>query len=51
MPECASTGCRRFEFVAFFSPQSVLYDGCMVFLVHVLPCFKAPWSLESRLVS
>ena len=52
MPECASTGCRRerFAFVALFS-QSALYDGCVVFFVHVLPCFKAPWSLESRLVS
>ena len=28
--------------------QLVLYDGCMVFFVHVLPCFKAPWNLESR---
>ena len=40
MPECASTGCRRerFAFVAFFFLQSALYDGCMVFFVHVLPC-------------
>ena len=41
MPECTSTGCRResFAFVAFFS-QSALYDGCVVFFVHVLPCLR-----------
>ena len=53
MPECASTGCRRkcFAFVSFSFSQTALYDGCVVFFVHVLPRLKAPWSLESRLVS
>ena len=53
MPECASTGCRckRFAFVTFFS-QLALYDGCVVFLsMFCLVLIKAPWSLESRLVS
>ena len=52
MPECTSTGCRRerFVFVVFF-PQSALYDGCVVFFCPCSALFKAPWSLESRLVS
>ena len=51
MPECASTGCRRerFAFVAFF-PRNRRCTIVACF-VHVLPCFKAPWSIESRLVS
>ena len=53
MPECKSTGCRRerFAFVAFFS-QSALYDGCVVFFVHVLPWLRLRGAyIESRLVS
>ena len=52
MPECTSTGCRRerFAFVTLFS-QSALYDGCVVFFGPCSALFKAPWSLESRLVS
>ena len=52
MPECASTGCwrERFAFVAFLFAIGTIRWLRGVFVL-VLPCFKAPWSLESQLVS
>ena len=47
----AGVGASASRLSRFFPSQSALYDGCVVFVVHVLPCFKAPWSLEIRLVS
>ena len=50
MPACTSTGCRRVCRVFFAIGAVRRLRG--VFLVYVLPCLiKAPWSLESRLVS
>ena len=37
--------------ILFFSPRLALHDGCVVFFVHVLPSFKAPWGLERQPVS